>query len=814
MRGRAWTALVTSLAITGCASLPAGRYEKSAQVDWADDAGSVNVAHIASLRWEEAASLLQPKFPMSSEAALAAALPTTQTLDERLADIITANLQVALPTSAKTVTTTESGAPGATTTSTESVTTRESGDASKVSPATLPGGTAAALAGLGQGIGISQDPMLRHLAATALYQEVNLLNRYVSDAVRYRGAQAYLVRLQLSVLPSRRALPYDVTTDITIHADDMQAQAGLAAPRFDEAEAEKAAWLGATPEEQRRLNARVSAYASQRDEKVALYALNLVPAAGAPQAVHRCTGTWNKVNVVPLVVTDNLESLAAARASDTVRQLGLALLATAGNVGASGQFARTQQALRREEGRDTNSLLTVARLTDDTVRVRLGAAQSPRYGNTMLPRTHNISLLVIYQPCAPEVIDPSGEERILSAVTKASFTDIFTGRTLPYRNAGRRLLALSKELNHKYNNRFTYLEYAGLYQLVSQQRRSDYQQFFADKITRYKDAGPRGCEGLSPSLGLLALFAPKGISGKMTQKDLDSVKTLYGDKYKNLRQGCMSEQLAFEVASAGLWTELESIRPISEFSYTNIPIVLRKVQPSLPDKGQTVLLSKGESAVTATLFQGRDLSLARDLRATLELSDKVIVPSNAAKVSADGTSVALSFPLFPAIKRTADVKEPTVDKLTLRVGAMDDGRPLPQEQEYASLRFIEIKPAAAKPAYVLSAPAPAIVVDATGKGRLAIMVKAEKVDTAPAKPTLTVEGAEVVGVARSGANLAATTSGWPLSGAGEYVLTLDNLVPGQSVSVGVVDDKDEGASSIAAKLTRPIYGRLVPAKEP
>src|SRR5262249_47299447 len=53
------------------------------------------------------------------------------------------------------------------------------------------------------------DPMTRYWAATALFQEVQLLNRYVRDAWVRRGSRPYVVRVQATLMPAARNEPYD-----------------------------------------------------------------------------------------------------------------------------------------------------------------------------------------------------------------------------------------------------------------------------------------------------------------------------------------------------------------------------------------------------------------------------------------------------------------------------------------------------------------------------------------------------------------------------------------------------------------------------
>src|SRR5574337_2160671 len=62
--------------------------------------------------------------------------------------------------------------------------------------------------------------MLRYWVATALYQEVKLLDRYVKDAAIAGDYYPYLMRIQVTLMPRRRDLPYDAYTDVAMFAGD------------------------------------------------------------------------------------------------------------------------------------------------------------------------------------------------------------------------------------------------------------------------------------------------------------------------------------------------------------------------------------------------------------------------------------------------------------------------------------------------------------------------------------------------------------------------------------------------------------------
>jgi hypothetical protein len=792
------------LAATLFVSLPSAgislpRYEKSAQVKWADEAGTVTVSPISVMRWEEAEKLLQPKFTLSATDALSAAIPTTQSLDEKLSEIFRVALRVALPTTSVTSTETTTGNTADQNFKTDLNRSRveKRGVVDGLDEAELAGRTAATLTGLPDPGKLGDDPMLRYLAATALYQEVQLLNRYVTDAMRYRGAQAFLMRLQVSVLPGRRSLPYDVTTDITLHPEDMQVQAGLAGQTFDGDASLKVAVAEALKAKNLDLNKAATGELAAVQEDL----------ANRLRTNSRCpANSWDRLSIVPLVVTDNLEGIAASRSTDTASQIGLALLATISNVGAGGDFAETREAIRRAQGNDRNSLLTVARLTDDTVRVRLGAAQSPRLGNTMLPRTHNISLLVVFRPCDKDLIESAGEERIVTAVSRASFTDAFSGKVLPYRSGVERLRALTAHLNRKYNNRFSYLEYAYLYQQAAQQNRETFFDFFDKKMEFTVNpkinpkAKPDGsCRKLFPNMGpfgslFVGAFTPKEEEVNFLRTLESRKKDWVPDAGEVMSPNCIPNKLAFEVASNALWSDLQAIRPFPEYSYANIPLVLRKIVPTPPPVEQRVLLSYAATGASTTIGHGSHLAAASGLSAKLQLAPPgggtgtVDILATETKVSADGTSVSIKFPAYESLLKPEEVGHKPA-RIVVNFGRAADGRNIGSQTYSSIFQPLEAPKPAAKdtPKYAVESPAAAILTNGQGTGRLSVLVR-NKGTKAATNVLLTISGAEVIQVLDDGGRkVPATEFGWDIAGTGRYTVEFANLMPGQTVRFGVID---------------------------
>ena len=176
------------------------------------------------------------------------------------------------------------------TTSAGTTTTSQSSNSSGPTAGTP---TAASLPGGGSvtGATLGQEPLLKFWTAAALYQEVQLLNRYVQDAAIPEGFTAYVVRLQVSLLPWARNEPYDAYADISFFRGDFCHE-----NRIEE-----------TP---------------------------------------KCDGqtSQNEVRILPLLVTDDIEAALEARSYDRIRQLALALSAVFKGVGVKSNLGEYERA--------------------------------------------------------------------------------------------------------------------------------------------------------------------------------------------------------------------------------------------------------------------------------------------------------------------------------------------------------------------------------------------------------------------------------------------------------------------------------------
>ncbi|MHC4451831.1 MAG: hypothetical protein ACYS0E_17120, partial [Planctomycetota bacterium] len=240
-----------------------------------------------------------------------------------------------------------------------------------------------------------RDAMTDYWAATALYQEVQLLNRYIGDAAIPKGFVPYVVRLQLTLLPRYRGAPYDAYSSISFFTTG-----------------------------ERRLNQSVWARSVDGGAD-----------SDAPSPV-----AGSAPRVLPLLVTDNLEAALATDEYERSRKLAVAAAGTVGTAQVGIGAERSKGLAEQTAGLDLNSLLTVTRLSENTLRVRLGAMQQGSQRFAMVPRTHKITLLVMV---------PEKAQAALQVIARTEMVHAETGRTLQPRTPTR-IALLKAELGGVY----------------------------------------------------------------------------------------------------------------------------------------------------------------------------------------------------------------------------------------------------------------------------------------------------------------------------------------------------------------------------
>lgn len=744
--------------LAGCAQNTV--FQPAERVRYSQDAGSVTVSEMSVLPWSEAGPMLQPAFKIDATSALAMAVPTTQSLDERFSLLLQASLGAGLPTSSRTRTVTRSGSPDALDTSISDVSTRKSGTDVDVNDPALPDRLAASLPGHPgtRALPSGTDPLLQHLAATAVFQEINLLNRYVSQRVDFEGYEAFLVRLQLSVMPSRRSLPYDAITDITFHGRDVANLTGYA---------------------------ERGSFAATYDP---LTGKPTVPSALSPDS---CRNGGN-IRVLPMVVTDNLEGLAASRSSDIANQLGLALLATAGNVGLEGKLGLTREALRDALGRDMNSLFSVGRVTEDTIRVSLGASLRPGAEPALIKRSHNLSVVVLVRPCE------WNKEQIVTAVAKTSFSDVKSGALLQPRSYREIAVQIEKSIEGKYL--FSDLhtaDYFELYHLASLQNFDD----FRSKLVRYRYLRT-ACYAENRSDGRDSADRRYG-----NRRGLNPITKAQDDAGSvDMASACPEVLQVANLIVPGVWSDLIGARPTGEFSYASVPLQIpRKPAFAAPPVGQVVVLTPSDTDVIAKLAGGSILKANRPVRAELYLDGMQFVPSSS--IETVGSTVTLKFAKPPSF-------DPVSKTMKLLVTYPNTGAPgaasVDSVETYSGVQVAKKPDAAAtETAFKIDAGSSLIVAAADSSGTMNVVVTGGKEETKPVR--FMISGADVVSVTTvRGMGIDGSGGTFTVKGNGETLFGLRNLFPGQVVKAQMVDDKDK---PVGSPLTRAVYWASQGAKQ-
>ncbi|MFH1843649.1 MAG: hypothetical protein ABIF77_10640 [bacterium] len=397
-----WAILLITLLLVGCARTP---LHTSHRVDQQHLAASVHFAVVSVAPWDEYIEALQPKFELTEADALQAVIPDTRGLEESVLNAFQVGATVASPAT-QTASTTEQ------TTSTSSLSEDpDSGDVTESRTDTYSSEQTstppAAYAEGGSELEIHQteepgrlsvldqkpgmDPMMLYWAATALYQEVQLLNRYIKDAALRDGYKPYVVRLQISLMPKARNEPYDAYCTL-----------GFFSSLVDKSPVATAMNKGTarTPLEQSGVDAA---------------------------DLHKSTRINRSPQIIPLMVTDNMEATLHSRMVQNIRQLAGASYFLGGGLGASTDIHKFVQDIETVLGRDLNSLLTVARVSDNTMLVRLGALQQATSNYAMAPRNHNVTLLLM----VPE--ENAVGTQSIQVVSKTTLVDAETGIALPDR---------------------------------------------------------------------------------------------------------------------------------------------------------------------------------------------------------------------------------------------------------------------------------------------------------------------------------------------------------------------------------------------
>lgn len=183
------------------------------EVSKSEEVASIGVAIVSAAPFELYASDLSPKFEIDAATALRLVGASTRQIEDSFARATQMMLRLAPEVlTSERRTNSMADATGALSSSSAASSVARAGDWATVPAATLPEAVLPTPLAASAPSGI--NPMLQHQLASALIQEVRLLNDYVQRAPRAQGHARYIVRLQLNVQQKGRNTPFDAITEI------------------------------------------------------------------------------------------------------------------------------------------------------------------------------------------------------------------------------------------------------------------------------------------------------------------------------------------------------------------------------------------------------------------------------------------------------------------------------------------------------------------------------------------------------------------------------------------------------------------------
>jgi hypothetical protein len=632
------------------------------RVERQDQAGTYHVAVLSVAPWVEYVDALQSKFDLEPKEALALAVPTTRKLDDRFLDA----LRVAIKLSPEQTLRSKNEA-------SHIVHEVKPGDVSAIQTQGSPAGSRTA-AGLPPEKSVVDteaaiDPMLRYWTANALYQEVQLLNRYVKHAAIRNHFIPYVVRLQIGLLPLARNEPYDAFVDVSFFTKAAEEAEEFSRDEF-----------------------------SNPKPVISSLSTQLSQACPTISASPNSGNNFLKLpQVIPLMVSDNVEATAHAQSMNQIQQYSLALLLMAQGFSASGEFDKLRDRLQTVFGHELNSLLTTTRVTDNTVRIRLGAFQHVGSNYAMVPRTHNITLLLMI-PCTYVVCNPSQvPSRIVSLMSRATFVDAERGTQLALRPP-----------------------------LVVQNQLEEIK-------TRFKFAESLVCDGKETKT---VDFLEDLVGSVQKSESVEFLETLQSC-------GASSRYLT------SLWADLASVIPGGLFNSTAFDLP-QPSRPKLFPVDQTALLLDDLTDKSTVVLQGGKGLETDRLSAVLKVKTakkEIHLLSQTVTGRSAGKEVSFTFPSLAVWNLKSEAEKP--DGVSVTVTYDKESMPCPlavkmRDEQLYDVRYLgkANKPTPKAPGFSLQSATKAIRADKEGKGTLDLTIAQDK-GSAVAKVQVSLIGAEI-----------------------------------------------------------------------
>ncbi|MCC6242682.1 MAG: hypothetical protein IT353_07555 [Gemmatimonadaceae bacterium] len=670
-----------------------------------EDAANIYVSAYPAVPWSEISAKLEPKHALTTEQARNLAAQTTQVQVSQFLSTFAAALGIGLPVRTDLTTITRKADGTEETTGTR---TRGSGTAPSSS-----GLASTAIPDTALAADLSRGPFAPGLDAstllnvgTAVYQQAQILDNQITKGVLPKGYQAHLVTLQVNLQPKSRSFAYDAYLNVTFM------------PR------------------------------------------NLAESETTSGDLATDSGALPAVIVYPLVISDAMETTSVGKSVEAVRQAALQLSGVVGGVGVNAGVSGGSDKVEAALGLDKNSLVTVGRVSDHTLRIRLGAQNAGSQRYAMVPRTHNISVVVLTRwGKKPDRVTSLSVVTHTTLISSDNAVRLTSGRDRDRRELATRV---------------------------------------ANSIAQYHfgpiDATCKLSRAVPATSSALAR-APETTAS--TEEDIDRhlnlLRALDRGDYATVAQ-CLQaakQPAADEVAYRRLLAALMEIQTDSR--YSKVQIALREiVDPKLPAKEQLVIYSDdGKSAMSFVIRGGEGLT-ENNVRAELDvkpLAGKTMPTTKllptALAVGGRGDEVTVTFPSLASLKlEEKDLADPP-----LRLLLANDAT----TNEMYRVR-IAAEPEKKGPGNPVTASQNVLVADTNGLARVTLQIgKAAKEAKLPL--TLVVEGADVRNDGTPGSPKL-LFNGVAVAPESTTTLMLGNLVSTRTVSVKTVDgdSKPQGSA--------------------
>lgn len=365
------TVLAVGIGVSACHP----KIYKPVTVDHRGEAGAVLLSVNSTIPWSEAAALLEPKFSMvNGDAALSKVVRSTAVIRQQVLDSFGVGLGVGLPQTSST-------SSSQTTTDLQTVTIIGDDSQSENQTTTTQKNTSETSE---KKPGVAPDaPSTTH--PDALPQPIDKQSEVGIDPyLEYKAAQSLYQSVKLLNMEVRNAairegyVPHVVMLKLTpmLYRRDLS---------YD-------------------IYAKVSFFSGDEGQS-------------QPKLPY----------VVPILATDNLERAIKSKSVEISRQIGLALNAMVKGIGVNADLNTLNRNLDAIEASDFNSLLTVGRLTDNSLYIRLGAANQATARFATIGKTYDIAVLVLVPQ---EYYKQQGKGAKLSVISHTELRNAFTGEPL------------------------------------------------------------------------------------------------------------------------------------------------------------------------------------------------------------------------------------------------------------------------------------------------------------------------------------------------------------------------------------------------